>query len=122
MPSPAGRMGPVLDGPSLVRLKAAFGDEQGVREILQEFVVSSGRLVRQMASALKRQRTSEVERAAHTLKSMARLLGATELAEACRAVEFRAHGASAPPVPEDMVARVAVHTRQAQEAVERLLR
>src|SRR5687768_17374135 len=122
MPSFVGRVTPVLDGPSLARLRATFGDEQGVREILEEFVVASGRLLQQMTSALARQSSREVERAAHTLKSMARLIGATELAEACRAVEFRAHGASAPPVPPQMVARVVLRTRQAQEAVERLLR
>src|SRR5687767_3438572 len=121
MPSFAGRITPVLDGPSLARLRATFGNEQGLQEILEEFLVSSGRLLQQMTSALRRRRTQEVERAAHTLKSMARLVGATELADACRAVEFQAHGASA-PVPPHMVLRVAVHTRQAQEAVERLLR
>lgn len=112
----------VLDGPSLGRLRAAFGDEQGLQDLLKEFLVSSAKLLRQMDSGLKRQRTPDVERAAHTLKSMARLIGATELAEACRAVEFQAHGARAPPVPPQMVARVAGHTRLAQEAVQRLLR
>lgn len=122
MPSFAGRMTPVLDGPSLGRLREAFGDEQGVQDLLKEFLVSSRRTLRQMTFALKRQRTPDVERAAHTLKSMARLVGATQLAEACRAVEFRAHGAAAPPVPEAMVTRVAVQARLAQDAVERLLR
>ena len=121
MPSRAGRAAAVLDGPSLARLRATFGDEQSLREILQEFQVSSGRLLQEMTASLKRHRTQEVERAAHTLKSMARLVGATELADACRAVEFQAHGASAPPVPPHMVARVAMHVRQAQEAVQRLL-
>ncbi|HJQ93025.1 MAG TPA: Hpt domain-containing protein [Candidatus Thermoplasmatota archaeon] len=122
MSSLAGRTTPVLDEASVARLRATFTDEDGLRDILNEFLVSSGRLLGQLTSALERQRTLEVERAAHTLKSMAKLVGATDLAEACRAVEFRAHGASAPPVLPHMVTRVAVHLRQAQEAVERLLR
>src|SRR5688572_16855046 len=122
MPSFARRATPVLDGPSLARLRSTLGDEQGMQELLKEFLSSSSRLLHQMTSALRRRRTQDVERAAHTLKSMARLVGATELADACRAVEFAAHGAAAPPVPAHMVTRVAAHTRQAQEAVERLLR
>jgi histidine phosphotransfer protein HptB len=128
MPSAAGRTRPssaghtVLDGPSLARLREAVGDEASLHEILEEFLASSARLLRQMTEAVERQRTREVERTAHTLKSMARLVGATQLAEACRAVEFRAHGASAPPVPPPMVARVALHARVAQEAVRRLVR
>jgi HPt (histidine-containing phosphotransfer) domain-containing protein len=122
MPSFAGRLAPVLDRPSLARLRATLGDEQGLQEILEEFLVSSSRLVQQMGTACQRQRTREVERAAHTLKSMAKLVGATDLADACRAVEFQAHGASAPPVDPRLVARVAVQARHAQEAVERLLR
>ena len=122
MPSGAHRTTPVLDGPSLARLREAFPDEKGLREILEEFLFSSSRLLQELTSAAEQQRTQVVERAAHTLKSMARLIGAPELAEACRAVEFRAHGASAPPVLPHMVTRVAEHTRQAQEAVGRLLR
>lgn len=130
MPSPAGRTrassagrsAAELDGPSLARLRATLGDETSLQEILEEFLVSSARLLRQMDAAMERQRTREVERAAHTLKSMARLVGATQLAEACRVLEFQAHGASAPPVPPHMVARVALHARAAQEAVERLVR
>src|SRR5688572_7302146 len=122
MPSSAGRATPVLDGPSLDRLRATFGDQEGLQEILDEFLVSSSRLVHQMTSARRRGRTQEVERAAHTLKSMARLIGAKDLAEACRKVEFLAHGPAPPPIPPQLVANVTVHTRQAQEAVERLLR
>ena len=122
MPSFAGRAALVLDEPSLARLRATLGDEQELQEILREFLVSSGRLLQQMATALRRRRTHDVERAAHTLKSMARLIGAKELAEACRAVEFLAHGPSPPPIPPHMVTNVAAHTRNAQEAVERLLR
>src|SRR5688572_30198224 len=121
MPSSAGRATPVLDGPSLDRLRATFGDQAGLQEILGEFQVSSSRLVHQMVSAQRRGRTQEVERAAHTLKSMAKLIGAKELAEACRAVEFLAHGPSPPPIPPPLVANVDLHARRAQEAVERLL-
>jgi HPt (histidine-containing phosphotransfer) domain-containing protein len=122
MPWFTGRAAPVLHGPSLDRLRTTFSDPTGLQEILQEFLVSSSRLVRQMTRARRSGRTLDVERAAHTLKSMARLIGAQELAEACRAVEFLAHGPSPPPIPAHLVDKVEVHTRQAQEAVQRLLR
>lgn len=122
MPSIAGGTTLVLDRPSLDRLRETLGDQEGLREILHEFVVASGRLVQQMAVARRRGRTPDVERAAHTLKSMARLVGAKDLAEACRKVEFLAHGAAARPVPGPLVAAVAAHAKDAQEAVQRLLR
>lgn len=122
MSSFAGGPRSTLDGPSLDRLRATVGDPAGLQEILHEFLACSQRLVRQMTSARRRGRIHEVERAAHTLKSMARLIGATDLAEACRVVEFLAHGPAPPPVPSHLVANVDRHARQAQEAVQRLLR
>jgi len=110
-----------LDGPSLERLRATFGDEDGLNDLLAEFLAASPTLLDQMAAGLKLQRTEEVKQAAHTLKSMAWLIGATTLADACRTVESHAR-AAAPPVQPAEVARVGRLTRLAQRAVQRLLR
>jgi HPt (histidine-containing phosphotransfer) domain-containing protein len=113
----------ILDGPSLARLRAALGDDQGLHDILDEFLVSSDAILRQMTDGLQHREARQVERAAHTLKSMAGLIGATTLADACRTVESQAHGHShaAPALDPSLLERVAEHARDAQEAVERLL-
>lgn len=105
-----------LDIVALDRLRLTLRTEEAFRGLLQEFLTSSKPLMRHMEAGGK-----SVELAAHTLKSMARLIGAEALAEACRAVEFAAHGPRAEPVPRKLVGEVALHLRKAQEALERLL-
>lgn len=76
-----------LDLGCLNRLRATLGSEESFQGLLHDFMSSSASLSRQLHSGLAGGRPEEVGRAAHTLKSMARLVGASELGETCRQVE-----------------------------------
>lgn len=110
-----------MDGAGLERLRLNVKHESTVRELLQEFMVSSTPLVHQMERGMAHGRVRDVELAAHTLKSMAKLIGANPLAHACRTLEFAAHGATTAKIPQPMIEQVSLHLRDAQGAVARLL-
>lgn len=97
-----------------------MGSQASFEDLLREFLVSCTALVAQIERPA-RPPARGVERAAHTLKSMARLLGAEALAEACRKVEFAAHGPRGPPVPDRLVGQVRSEALCVQEAVRRLI-
>src|ERR1041385_2913874 len=80
-----------LDPRSLTALRATLGSEESFQGILRDFLSSSSMLSRQLEAGLAGGRADEVARAAHTLKSMARLLGASRLGETCRQVETLSH-------------------------------
>ncbi|HUR24845.1 MAG TPA: Hpt domain-containing protein [Candidatus Thermoplasmatota archaeon] len=116
MSSRLGRSDVHLDAAALDRLRLTFRDEATFQDVLREFLTSSRSLQHQIEAG-----GPDVQLAAHTLKSMARLVGADALAEACRVVEFAAHGARAQPVPRPLVAAIAFHMQHAREELERLL-
>ena len=67
------------------------------RELMAGFESQSRNLVQTLDQAMERGDSPEMVRAAHTLKSIARLLGAEDLAESAEAVEHQAgHGALEP--------------------------
>ena len=88
-----------LDPRSLTRLRVTLGSEESFQGLLHDFMSSSASLSRQLHAGLAGGSAEDVARAAHTLKSMARLLGAAELGDTCRQVESLASGpqAGAPP-------------------------
>jgi len=85
--------------------------------MLEEFLSASRRVDADLQRAAAERRWVDAERAAHTLKSMARMVGAVELAEACALVEGGAAGA----LPPDAVEAVARRVVQAQGAVKACL-
>ena len=91
-----------LDAQSLVSLRATLGSDESFRGILHDFLSSSATLSTQLRSGLAGAPPKEVGRAAHTLKSMARLLGANQLGETCRRVESQTN-ATPPVVSPDLV-------------------
>lgn len=108
-----------LDAAALASVRRTMGSQDRFEDLLREFLTSSAALLAQMERPADGG-PAGIERAVHTLKSMARLLGATGLAEACRKVEFAAHATPA-LVPDDLVAQVRSEALVVQEAVRRLL-
>lgn len=96
LPSTARR---TLDLSSLNRLRVTLGSEESFQGLLHDFMASSASLSRQLHAGLAGAPPQDVSLAAHTLKSMARLLGAAELGDTCRRVESLAHrtGSGVPP-------------------------
>ena len=69
-------------------LKSVFGDdEETFREILQEFVEPATNNIGEIEAAFDERSADGVAKAAHKLKSSARSVGATELADLCLALE-----------------------------------
>jgi HPt (histidine-containing phosphotransfer) domain-containing protein len=105
-----------LDPRSLTTLRATLGSEESFQGILQDFLSSSAQLSRQLQAGLAGGRADDVVRAAHTLKSMATLLGASRLGETCRQVE-RLSQARPLAVPSDLVRDAMAELEAAQRAV-----
>jgi two-component system, sensor histidine kinase and response regulator len=99
-----------LDPDALRRLRRAMGTEEEYRGMLEEFVSASHRVFADLEHAVAARRAADAERAAHTLKSMARMVGATPLAEACAEAEARGATSAA-------VAAIRGRLGGAQEAV-----
>ena len=69
-------------------LKSVFGDdEETFKEILQEFVEPATNNIGEIETAFDERSADGVAKAAHKLKSSARSVGATELADLCLALE-----------------------------------
>ncbi len=69
-------------------LKSVFGeDEETFKEILQEFVEPATNNIGEIEAAFDERSADGVAKAAHKLKSSARSVGATELADLCLALE-----------------------------------
>jgi len=91
-----------------------MGTEAEFRDMLEEFLRASERLLGDMRKAHVAGRRADVERAVHTLKSMARMVGATSLADLCATTEAAcAHSL----VPIHAVEEVAARLAGAQGAV-----
>jgi PAS domain S-box-containing protein len=87
---------PPLAGGALETLREQFGDEAFVQDLLDTFLQEAPRLVADLRSGS----AEEARRAAHTLKTNARTLGAAELGRVCEELEElakqdRLEGASA---------------------------
>lgn len=87
--------------------------------MLRDFQAGSGHLLADLEQALAAGRLPALERSAHTLKSMARLVGARSLEESCRHVERAARAKQ--PVRQEEVARLSASVQEAQGAVARFL-
>jgi HPt (histidine-containing phosphotransfer) domain-containing protein len=105
-----------LDPRSLTALRATLGSDESFQGILHDFLSSSAMLSRQLQAGLAGGRADEVERAAHTLKSMARLLGASRLGDTCRQVETLSHSRPL-AVPSDLVQATMAQLEATQRAV-----
>ncbi|HEX8855045.1 MAG TPA: response regulator, partial [Thermoleophilaceae bacterium] len=77
----------VLDPDALERLRAGAGDPAFVAELVDMFASDAPALLDTLHHALEEADAEEVRRSAHTLKSNARVFGATRLAEVCQAIE-----------------------------------
>lgn len=95
-----------LDAHSLDSLRATLGSDESFQGLLHDFMSSSARLSTQLQSGLSGAPPKEVGLAAHTLKSMAWLLGATQLGETCRRVESQTN--ANPPIVSPDLLRVAL--------------
>jgi HPt (histidine-containing phosphotransfer) domain-containing protein len=80
----------VLDQDALERLRASAGDDQFVVQLVNTFLRDAPALLETLRGSLEDEQASELRRAAHTLKSNARVFGATRLAELCQELETRA--------------------------------
>lgn len=109
-----------LDPRSLTALRTTLGSEESFQGILRDFLSSSATLSRQLEAGLAGGRADEVTRAAHTLKSMARLLGASRLGETCRLVETLSHSRPL-AVPSDLVRDTMDQLEAARRAVGMLM-
>jgi HPt (histidine-containing phosphotransfer) domain-containing protein len=87
-----------------------MGDEASYRGMLEEFLSSGPAYVDALRAARNQADWAAVERSAHTLKSMAQMVGATQLALACRELEHAAASGQAAP-------DVQAAWRQAEQAV-----
>lgn len=92
----------MLDTQSLVSLRRTLGSEESFQDILRTFLSSSGQLARQLEGGLSGAPARDLVLPAHTLKSMARLLGANALGETCQEIE-RICRATPPVVPTHLV-------------------
>lgn len=109
-----------LDPQVLARLLRTLGTPEEFNAMLREFVDGSGTLLADLQRALTAGRILELERTAHTLKSMAHLVGARSLEESCRHVERAARARQ--PVAREEIAGLSACVEEAQGAVARFLR
>lgn len=101
----------VLEPTRLEILRRDVGDD-GVREIAAVIYREGPKRVEEMRSALAARDRATLERAAHSLKSNARLFGANALADRCRELEE----ASRAQIPADAAKRLDEIARLYKEA------
>ena len=78
---------PHLDLAVLDQLAADLGDQRVVAGLIETFLVELGERVDTITGGLTHGNAEPAQRAAHTLKSSARLLGATQLGDLCGTIE-----------------------------------
>jgi PAS domain S-box-containing protein len=78
-----------LDDGALANLRGLGGDEF-LGEVIDAFLADAPELIATLRGSLEEQRSEELRRAAHTLKSNGATLGAEQFAELCRTLEQRA--------------------------------
>lgn len=67
-----------------------MGSDGDYRSMLEEFLTASARLQAELGGAVHAGRLGDAERVTHTLKSMARMVGAAGFADACARAEHDA--------------------------------
>jgi HPt (histidine-containing phosphotransfer) domain-containing protein len=82
--------GGVLDPDALEQLGTRAGDRAFVVELIDTFVRDAPALLEALRGALEDAEPQRLRRAAHTLRSNARVFGATRLAELCGVLEAMA--------------------------------
>ena len=107
---------PVLDPDALAQLAAMGGDSAFVAELAETFRHDARRLVDTLARSAKAHAAEEVRRAAHTLKSSARIFGATRLGDLCDELE-RTAAARALDGALDLVDEIRIEHRRVDAAV-----
>lgn len=110
-----------LDLQSLSDLRATLGTDESFRGLLTDFLSSSASLADQLRGGLAGAPAQSVAMAAHTLKSMAWLVGATALGETCRRVEALAN-AKAPPLPPELLHAALAQLDETRDAIRAMLR
>jgi HPt (histidine-containing phosphotransfer) domain-containing protein len=103
---------PALDSGTLRELRAQFGDEATVDELIETFLRDAPQLI----AALRADSPEEVRRAAHTLKANARTLGAGELGRLSEELEGLAR-VGALDRDGERVARVEAEYAQVERAL-----
>lgn len=78
----------VLDRTALDALsEMTRGDDEFLAELIDTFLEDGPKLLSDMRAAAADQRSGELRRAAHTLKSNCRTFGATSLGDVCQEIE-----------------------------------
>jgi PAS domain S-box-containing protein len=95
----------VLDQQALEQLRARTGDDAFVVELVDTFLRDAPALIDTLRDALENEEAQGLRRAAHTLKSNARVFGGTGLAELCQELETMAQTGALVEVHE-LVARI----------------
>lgn len=94
---------PPLDHSELEQ--ASLGDEAFERELLAEFLASSGGMLSSIAGAVASRDAQQVHRAAHSLKGCCWTVGARALGAECEKLELEARGGGLAGA-EDSVVRI----------------
>lgn len=111
-------MSDALDAGALDELLAmAGGDPALLRELLGDFLSDADRYAEELDAAVGAGDDSALVRPAHSLKSNAMNVGATRLAELCRALEADARAGAVPSAAE-RVAEVQAELDEVRAAVE----
>jgi histidine phosphotransfer protein HptB len=97
-----------IDKAALDRLLAIVGDEDGVAEVVSEFLAEGPLLVEALLASAKAGDLQRIRRSAHTIKSNARDMGAVELANLCDRIEAASAQGSAPADSDIESARQAI--------------
>ncbi len=110
-----------LDPSALSRLRATLGSraETLLPELARGFLKDAVRLQAAALSGLRRGSRTEVQRAAHTLKSMCANFGAAELAALCQELEIRSRNGSLEG-SEDLVEKISEQFEKTRPALEAL--
>ena len=104
---------PVLDIDILRRLKASLGRraKQKIQTLVDSFFESGPRLLEEARAALAEDRLADLERAAHSLKSVSATMGALALAAQARELEARARVGELSAAPEQLEQLAAAYER-----------
>ncbi len=96
---------PHLDIAALDQLAGDLGDREVVASLVRTFLAELDERVDTITGGLTNGHVESAQRAAHTLKSSARLLGAVRLGDCCASIEQH-------PVTDADVTELATHARQ----------
>ncbi|MGZ8230349.1 MAG: response regulator, partial [Burkholderiales bacterium] len=92
------------------------GNPNLVSRLIDKYLSNAPVLLRQMVHGLEIEDASEIERAAHTLKSTSANLGARDLAVLCKTLQDSTHSGSTAEAPE-LIAQIEAAYRDVQDAL-----